>query len=487
MTSGGSGGLGGAGSSASGGWGGEVIEPSLVVSAKGDYWQEGELVASSASVATLSVSVSAKKQKWHGFGGKFSEQGWYALMQLTLEERETVMRLLFSPGEGIGFEWGRLPVGPDGHAFERYSLSEAPGEFDVSHDEQYLIPYVKAAQAVRRDLKFLAVPWTPPAWAKVAGTADAGGYDMGLFDSTQALSYADYLVAWIEAYQDRGIPIAQLMPQQEPGYVSHSPSCAFGPARDLTNALNVYSSEPATLGPFVRDALVPALASAALETRVWFGSLSNNETFDELWESLPDASLIEGVGLHFNSVLPRVTPLSTQGLLVMQSMHWPGNAPFRHEIAASREDADRNNFLPTEAPNNHAYGEESWDEIKHWIDEGVNLYMAGNLVLDNVGWTLDESRPWPHNSLISVHPSTKTYEVTPAYYVFRHLAQYVDQGADVLMINGDALAFQNPDGTVVVTVYNSEESAVSHTIDIDGTLLDFSVPERGWATVNYSE
>jgi len=92
-------------------------------------------------------------------------------------------------------------------------------------------------------------------------------------------------------------------------------------------------------------------------------------------------------------------------------------------------------------------------------------------------------RPWPQNALIVVDGTTVKY--TPFYYVFRHVAQYVDPGATVLNVTGgNALAFKNPDGTVVTIMYNSGAAASSTTLSVDGTLYQVSIPAHGWATVN---
>ena len=51
----------------------------------------------------------------------------------------------------------------------------------------------------------------------------------------------------------------------------------------------------------------------------------------------------------------------------------------------------------------------------------------------------------------------KTLTSTPAYYVFRHFSQYVAAGrqASSRRSGGDALAFKNPDGSIVAVMYNS--------------------------------
>lgn len=76
--------------------------------------------------------------------------------------------------------------------------------------------------------------------------------------------------------------------------------------------------------------------------------------------------------------------------------------------------------------------------------------------------------------------------VTPYYYVFRHLSQYVLPGGKRIGVTGgDALAFKNPDGSIVVAMYNSGAAAQT-TLSIDGTMMQFTVPQKGWATVNYT-
>ena len=90
------------------------------------------------------------------------------------------------------------------------------------------------------------------------------------------------------------------------------------------------------------------------------------------------------------------------------------------------------------------------------------------------------------NALLAVDRNSNTLVVTPTYYVFRHLAQYVEPGAvRVDVQGGDALAFRNPDGSVVTVLFNSGQQASNTTLAVAGTTLQFSIPARGWATVNW--
>ena len=134
------------------------------------------------------------------------------------------------------------------------------------------------------------------------------------------------------------------------------------------------------------------------------------------------------------------------------------------------------------APNDQAYAVESWRLIRDWIHAGVTAYSTWNMVLDTVGTGIDTTRVWPQNALLTVDTATKKLNITPTYYVFRHLSQFVVPGARVVATSGDALAFKNPDGSVVAVVYNSG-AARTTTLAAAGKRLQFAMPANGWATV----
>ena len=143
-------------------------------------------------------------------------------------------------------------------------------------------------------------------------------------------------------------------------------------------------------------------------------------------------------------------------------------------------------YNASKPPNDHAYGEESWQLIRDWVTSGVNSYNAWNMVLDTVGKSLDG---WPQDALLIVDRSAKTLTATAAYYAFRHFSAYVVPGATRIGTQGtnDALAFKNPDGSVIVEVYNKASAAAATTVGVGSalsqTLYQFTVPAHGWATL----
>lgn len=461
------------------------MRPSLITSGVGNYWQIGAVTEGGTS-ANITVNSGQTYQEWHGWGGTFNEAGWVALQALSESERQRAINLLFDVNDGIGFDWGRIPIGPSDYAVARYTLSDSPGQFSITHDQMYLIPYIHAAQAVKGDVKYWASPWTPPPWAK-SGNTENQGYDKGYFNTQYYQDYADFFVDWIQAYEAENIPIDAVMPQNEPGWAQSYPTCAWGPATDSVDSSGNITG-PVTLGTFVDQYLFPTLDAAGLSTNVWFGTLSNNSVFNDYWSDMAGKasfSRIVGGALQWETQAS-ISTVKNSGKLIMQSEHKCGNYPWLSAKATSVADANRDNFLESQAPNNQAYGEESWDLMKSWIEDGVNIYSAWNMVLDKYGWNLDKVRPWPQNAMLAVDTDTGTLNVTPYYYVFRHLAQYVDVGAmRIGVTGGNALAFKNPDGSIVTVMFNEGQSDAATTLSIDGTMVQFTIPARGWATVNW--
>ena len=128
----------------------------------------------------------------------------------------------------------------------------------------------------------------------------------------------------------------------------------------------------------------------------------------------------------------------------------------------------------------------SWQLIRDWIVSGVNSYSAWNMVLDTVGKSLDN---WPQNALLTVDRSAKRLIVTPAYYAFRHFSQSIAIGATHIGTteNNDALAFKNPNNSIVVQIYNKGTAAKRMTVGVGSALsqalYQFDVPAHGWGTL----
>jgi glucosylceramidase len=232
---------------------------------------------------------------------------------------------------------------------------------------------------------------------------------------------------------------------------------------------------------------VKALGQAMkdINVKVMLGTLSNagdnsRTDLDISSAVLADAtakSFISVVGVQWG-VLDKVNSgTSFSGLPVWATEHKCGNYPWNPSGYPS--------YNNSQAPNDQAYGVESWGYIRDAINKGkVTSYSAWNMVLDKAGLGNDTSRDWKQDALLvadggKVNP-------TPAYYVFRHFSQFVQPGAKVVSATGgDTVAFKNADGSIVAVMYNSGAANSSYTVSIGGKKLQFAMPASGWATVKY--
>jgi len=443
-----------------GGTGGASAAPELMTSGPGAYWMTGQVTKVTSGTAGLVVDQNTKYQRFDGFGGAFNEMGWDALSVLTSDQVTNAMKLLFDPQAGAKFVFGRVPIGASDYAMSWYTLDDTAGDysmskFSISRDQQKLIPFIKAALQVRPDIHLWGSPWIPPSWMEDSSSNMKS-------DAQTQQAYALYLAKFVQEYAKVGITIGAVHPQNEPGY-----------ARVHWNQ--------SLLVNFFKTYMGPTFAQQNVTAEVWCGTMSAPADANIATAVAADtASLayVKGFGLQWNlqTTVATLAPKAT----VMQTEHPCGNYNFDTPYWKQSQ------YNASKPPNDHAYGEESWQLIRDWIASGVNSYNAWNMVLDTAGKSLDG---WPQDALLVVDRSARTLTATAAYYAFRHFSAYVVPGATRIGTQGttDALAFKNPDGSVIVEVYNKASSAAVTTVGVGSalsqTLYQFSVPAHGWATL----
>jgi glucosylceramidase len=403
---------------------------------------------------------------------------------------------------------GRIPIGASDYATNRYtdddgtwtdvnasSGTRQPADtsmanFSLDRDTKNLIPYVKAAMAVKSNIRFWASPWTPPVWMKNGYKSTAAGsmsgwkpsfYDGGNMNSDSATltAYAQYYTKWVQGYKDQGINIEIVSPQNEPGYDQNYPSCLW---------------DSATYTSWIGKYLGPAMKT--LGVKVMLGTLSNNSSGKD--ESSAQAALKDSTASGFLSVvgvqwgvlddLNSGSFSPSGGLPVWATEHKCGNYPWSGASGCGETSDSCPSYNSTQAPNDQAYGVESWKYIRNAITKGkVTSYSAWNMVLDKNGLGNDTSRDWRQDTLLVSNSGSLV--LTPAYYVFRHLSQYVQPGASVVATSGgDAIAFKNPDNSLVAVVYNSGAENKNYIVKIGGKMLQFDMPgdsKGAWATIKY--
>jgi len=379
-------------------------------------------VAPSAGRPNLRLSGS-RHQTIDGFGGCFNELGWIALNSLPAAGRGKVLRELFHPKEGCRFSLCRLPLGASDYAAEWYSHNENDGDFamnkfSIARDRQYLLPYIKSALRFRKDLKLFASPWSPPTWMKFP---KAHNYGTFIMERKYLDAYAHYFRKFVEAYRREGVTIDKVYPQNEPVADQKFPSCLWtGPE----------------MAAFIGRHLGPTFERAKLDCEIWLGTL-NTDDFNA-WPRtvLSDsdaARYVRGIGFQ-----------------------WAGKG----QVQLVHETYPHLPLMQTE--NECGDGRNTWDYaeyvfglIRHYLGNGVGAYIYWNMILQPGG---PSTWGWNQNSMVCIDPKKRKATWNPEFYVMKHFSHFVDPGATRLGLcgewTGNALAFENPDGTTALVVHN---------------------------------
>jgi len=182
--------------------------------------KQDDLVLTSDFTNELSTSITIDDnityQEIDGFGAALTESSAYLIYNLPAEQRNQVIRDLFS-NEGIGINFIRLPMGASDFALNNYSYDDVTGEdltlsqFSIERDRAYVIPVLKAAFTYNNQIKLMGSPWSAPAWMKNNKSMNGGSLKDEYIDI-----YGDYFIKFIEAYKEEGLPIYAVTLQNEP-------------------------------------------------------------------------------------------------------------------------------------------------------------------------------------------------------------------------------------------------------------------------------
>ena len=451
-----------------------IASPSalLVATTANEPWKVTTLTAGAQTnfdAAVLRIDHAAERQTIDGFGGCFNEKGWEVLGWLDTTTRSAVLTSLFDREHGCAFNLGRLPMGANDYSLDWYSYDETPEDLDLAHfsiarDRVYLIPYLRAALALNKDLRFWASPWCPPAWMKTnrhyAGLPaplndlrpeQAGQEMVTQFRMEPAIlgCYARYFGRFIDAYAAEGVPILAVHVQNEPNSSQNFPSCVW---------------RPEDLATFIGGYLGPRFMAEHRSTEIWLGTIERPqvERVSAVIDS-PAGNFIAGVGFQWagRDAIPEVHA-RYPALRLMQTETECGNGA-----------------------NDWAAAEHTWALMRHYFEHGAGSYMYWNIVLDETG---NSRWGWRQNAMITVDHSTRTVRYNPEFFLMKHFSAFVRRGARFLALergsSGEsALVFRNPDREIVVILANAADHEHSLVVESNGCRWSASLAARSFATI----
>lgn len=426
------------------GWTADAVEVVWISSTASQKWQqmaEPTLVKGSPQdPPEVQIVPSRTYQTIDGFGGCFNELGWTALNKATGPGKTAVLSALFGTN-GCAFSLGRIPIGASDFATNAFSLDDTPNDltltnFSVVRDQQLLIPYIQAAMAVQPNLQCWGSPWSPPAWMKTNNSYASGSIR---WEPAVLQSYATYLARWVEAYRVLGINIYGLLPQNEPNILNNYPTCGWSGVQ---------------LRDFIANYLGPTLRDRNENVQLWFGingdPINGGENINNRIKTVLDDpvanAFIAGVGFQYDS----------QTQIGTVSKWYPNKKYMQTETKCYSGN------------NSWSDAQDLFANLRRYFENGANAYFAWNMVLNETGLS---TWGWKQNALITVTNGSGGISYNGEFYVMRHFSQFVKPGARLVLTTGvwgDKIAFQNPDGSVVLVMGNSLTSSFGVSLTLAG-------------------
>ena len=435
-----------------------------------------------SDLLTITVDPSLRYQRMAGFGASLTDSSASVLSSLDPATRDATMHDLFVSDR---LSVLRQPIGSsdfvDGPHYTFDDVAPGKTDFDLSHfsidhDRAQILPLLRQAIALNPDLKVIGTPWSPPAWMKTGDSLIGGRLidDPKIYDA-----YARYLVKFVQAYTDAGVPIYALTIQNEPQ--NRNPSGY--PGTDM----------PVRQEAAVIERLGPDLAAAGLDTRIL--------GYDHNWSEHPNDVAHTPPGQDPETEYPSLLLQSPAGRwLAGTAYHCYAGDQTR--MTALHQAFPRKGVWFTECSGSHGAGDppaQVFRDTLTWHARNLTLGVTRNWAKTVVNWNL-ALRPdgGPHNGgcdtctgVVTVqddHTVTRNAE----YYTLGHLARFVEPGARRVASssfgttgwNGMVMdaAFQNPDGSTVLVVHNEHDDPRSFAVAEGDQSFDYSLPGGALAT-----
>jgi glucosylceramidase len=407
----------------------------------------------SQNVPDIRINPSVRRQSILGFGAAFTDASCYLIDRLPEPARTQLLNEFFGP-DGLRFSIGRTCIGSSDYSLSAFNYDPTPDlglkNFSVAHDEAYILPMLKAAQAASPGLFLFSSPWSPPGWMKTGDSMLGGSMRKGYF-----AEYAKYFVRFLEAYRDEGVHIDAVTVQNEVDTDQNGrmPACLWGQEYEVE---------------FVKSYLGPALQRASLDTRIWILD-HNYDLWGRVMDELSDPVLnkyVDGVAWHGYAGEPDAMSRVHEAFPAKHA-YWTEGGP---DYTKPDYTTDWTRWSTTFT-----------DVLRNW----ARCAVGWNLVLDEQG--KPNIGPFSCGGLVTIHSETQKITRSGQYWAFAHFSKAIERGAHVLESSGQVddvshVALENPDGTRVLILTNRGEARTVNC-QIDAHNLAVQAPKDGIATL----
>ena len=424
---------------------------------------------SGARGPVLVIDPQQRMQTIDGFGYALTGGSAELLMKMTPEARGRILRQIFATdGAHLGVSYLRLTIGASDlnsfvYSYDDLSAGETDpslAKFDLGEDRKYVLPVLKQILALAPGIKLLGSPWSAPAWMKTNNNVRGGALKEDCYPA-----YALYLVKYIEAMRKEGVAIDAITIQNEPLNSKNTPSMQWQLNQQLV---------------FLRDHLYPAFTKAGLKTKVVLFD-HNLDRPDYPLALLSDpiiSQFADGSGFH----------------------HYGGDMSAMSKVHLARPDKNLyfTEQMITERPGSASIAIAA--TVKRMIVDTTRNWSR-NVILWNLAAD-PENKPHTDNGGCPMCQGAITIDkdavsLNLAYYTIAHAAKFVRPGSVRIgsTTRGDPsvaltedeerpgvrrmgvientqtlpnVAFQTPDGKIVLIVANDTQAVSSFVVQCDG-------------------
>lgn len=453
------------------------------------------LAEAADGATTLTIDPGRTYQTIAGIGGSFTESAAQVLYELSREKQEEILKAYFSP-EGAAYSLTRTHIASCDFSVRNFTYAPVPGDIELEHfsiepDRTYLLPMIQQAKGIEgADFKILASPWTAPPWMKT--NQDWNG---GELLPEHYGTFARYLVKYLRAYEQEGIPIWGITPMNEPlGNGSNWESVHFTAAQ---------------MRDFIAGSLGPVFRQEGLGTKIWIYDQNRGQGLEEWADTIlgdPEASaFVAGTAVHWyestvtvqeesldyvHNKFPEKGLLHSEGCIdamgddetvgswLEDDWYWRPEATDWGYIWASPEQKDRH---PPYRPF-YRYVRDLIGGLNHnlvgWID--------WNMILNTRGGP-NHARNYCLAPVLVDSGRDAAY-FTPLYYAMAHFSRFIRPGSRRIGVSGTpgqlmATAVVNPDQSVAVVLFNLSTEPASLTVQCRDRSIPLSLPGQALQTL----
>jgi len=411
----------------------------------------------------------AKKFETHlGIGGAITDAAVETFAKLPANKQKELLAAYFDPQKGIGYALARTNIHSCDFSSGSYTyVNEGDKElksFNVEHDRQFRIPFIKKAVAASgNSLKIFGSPWSPPAFMKSNNDMLHGGK----LKLEYYQSWANYFAKFLKAYRAEGIPIWGITIQNEPMATQKWESCIFTAEEERD---------------FLKNHLGPTMRKEGLaDEKIIVWDHNRDLIYQRVSTLLNDpeaAKYAWGIGYHWYEP-------------------WSGGEMMFDNVKLVRDTYPDKNLIFTEGC------ADSFDAAKltDWtLGERYGRSMIHDLNNGTVGWTdwnilLDEKGGPNHVQnycFAPLHADTRTGELvyTNSYYYIGHFSKFIRPGARRIASSPSrssllSTAFTNAEGKTAVVVMNKGEQKVTYFLWVNGQAAEVNSPPRSIQTLTF--